>query len=147
MARLQWASFWRYEGNHPLGCDRPRTNPYGYPLTLIARSAYEEEDGTRIRTGRYDGFGREVVIGQSREDWEQDWVRYARELGDELLSDYGLTGVERDEYGQFWLTGAEEVNFEVFPVSEDETLLEQIKAGYILISLDGANYLRKTSLW
>jgi len=131
-ARLQHASYWSYEGNHPNGQDCRRNNPYGIPMGVIAWISQDESVKTRY--SNRSSFGCEVHVAATKEQWSQAWIEFAKHLGDCLRSDFGSLAVRKEQDGTNWLVSRhDEIACEIFKISDNETLLEQVKKGYAII--------------
>ena len=132
-ARLQHASYWSYEGNHPNGQDCRRNNPYGIPMGVIAWISQDESVKTRY--SNKSSFGCEVHVAATKEQWSQAWIEFAKHLGDCLRSDFGSLAVRKEQDGTNWLVSRhDEIACEIFKISDNETLLEQVKKGYAIIN-------------
>jgi len=130
-ARLQHASYWSYEGNHPDGQDCRRNNPYGIPIGIIAWIA---QDGSfKTRYSNESSFGCEVHVAATKEQWSQAWIDFAKHLGNRLRSDFGSLTVRKEQDGTHWLISRhDEIACEVFEISDNEPLLDQVKQGYAI---------------
>jgi hypothetical protein len=130
---MQHAKYWKYTGNHLNGRDCERHNPYGYPLDLVAWVCYKIELGEvsgKVIKKKGDNFGHEVEVIAEKEDWEKEWVLLAHERGRQLSSDWGIKSI-KEEGGSLWAVSEhDEIVCELFEVSENETLLEQVQSGY-----------------
>ena len=130
-ARLQHASYWSYEGNHPDGQDCRRNNPYGIPMGVIAWIA--EDESVKTRYSNRSGFGCEVHVAATKEQWDRAWIDFAKDLGDRLCSDFGSLTVRKEQDGTHWLISRDdEIACEVFEIPDDEPLLDQVKRGYAI---------------
>jgi hypothetical protein len=144
MTRNQKASYWRYTGNHPNGEDCSRVNPYGYPLDLVQWMAFYTPEGTKVTGSKGDGFGNEVHVAAPKEAWESEWVKMAYSYGADIQFDK----IEKDEDGLVWgittmLYDEPDDQTELFFISEDQTELEMIQAGYAPLS----EFIEGDRLW
>ena len=138
----QRANYWKYTGNHSAGNNCSRENPYGYPLSLVEWVAYNGEDpDVKIFKGRSDGFGCEVIVTASQDLWESEWVKMAYDFGSYIEFDE----IEKDEEGLIWgiIKDFENRYTELFFISEDQTELEMVQAGYVPIN----NFINGDRLW
>ena len=79
MLRLH-ARFWQYDGTHPNGRDHERYDPHQLGLDLISGMAYLSAnessvnglnlDDVIVRHHKGDGFGHEVHVAASRQQWD-----------------------------------------------------------------------------
>ena len=130
--RNQKASYWRYTGNHPNGENCSRVNPYGYPQDLVEWMAFHQPEGTKVTGSKSDGFGNEVHVSAPKEVWEAEWIKMATSYGydrtfDTIEKDGLVWGVNKD---------LEDHYTELFFVSEDQTKLEMVQAGYVPTQYD-----------
>ena len=100
--RKQSARFWRYDGNHPAGCDHERYDPNSFGLGLVSAMAYwgdEElpppppltyEDIMEIHVVHHKGddFGHEVTVSAPAKVWERGQQALER-----FCAEYGLEGL------------------------------------------------------
>ncbi|GAC1456875.1 MAG: hypothetical protein NVS2B14_00160 [Chamaesiphon sp.] len=86
--RKQHAQYWSYQGNHPNGQDCSRHNPYGYPLELIRRVAWEYQDTPEVSVKclSKDSFGRTIDVAAPKHIWEK--VKKEMEIEAEAEIDY-----------------------------------------------------------
>lgn len=136
----QKATYWEYTGNHIDGSDCSRQNPYGYPMALVSYVANQFTEA-KVKVINIDSSGRTVEVSATKEIWDKAWVELAYELGSQ--TDFDL--VREDEFGNIWgcILDYDEVIYqnELFYISDDEPLLDQIKGGYAIISINGQSYL------
>lgn len=80
----QTAKFWKYDGNHPNGCNHDRYDPHEFGLDVIGYVAYvgdggeyekplTSEDTKLIKTKNHkgDSFGHEVTVSAPPHVWEK----------------------------------------------------------------------------
>jgi len=141
MEKNQKASFWQYTGNHPNGRDCSRSNPYGYPVDLVAYTAHYGGEAVKVSRKKNDGFGNEVIVSAPQATWEANWVKLADEIGAEEMN--GRPAPQRSEDGGWWVRddGLDgDIWIECHRRGEDENPLEMAKKGYARFFVDGKEF-------
>jgi len=125
VTRKQHASFW--ECLNVDGKDRPRKNPYGYPLALVQWVSYHVPDGAQVNCRKSHNFGRVVEVSAPAQVWEKAWVDLAQENGRLLSRQFGR--IVEDDHGIWGVFEGTEHRVKL--VYRNGTQLEMVESGYV----------------